>query len=588
MEYYHLRKEEQNIALKELNKNKENLKQKNNKILNRKVTIKKFLIKKKLNSIKNVRFNFEIYFVIFQLILISFINFFQAFIESNKKNYLMKSFEVTLKISETGNVKILSDKFFNRYNQCEIYINNQTQNNINNEYEFYLTKNNINTVKIIWKIVSITNTESMFSDCNKIKEINLSKFDSSEVSIMSNMFSKCSSLISLDFSNFDTSKVTSMDGMFSECISLRSLNLFNFKNTMVFTMYNIFFGCKSLVSLNLSNFKTSNVHILASMFKNCSSLISLNLNDFDVSSVTVMDGMFSECSSLISLNLSNFKTSNVQIMSSMFNNCSSLKFLDLSGFDTSGVTVINGMFSGCSSLISLNLSNFDTSKISYMSSMFYKCKNLKFINLKRANTKSNTERKNIFSLASDYLIVCIDNDDDALISLLDGKIIINCNNKYSYLENINKCYMKNSTIYNKYICGICGENFLLNYKIQKNNDEIFIDCYEILKGFYFDLVENKYKACYNSCETCEIAGNEEINNCIECKEEYMYEINISNSNYKNCFYINNKNNQFKNNQTNIISNTIEELITDINITNLNNGKDKKIIVENKQITMNLS
>ena len=50
MEYYHLRKEEQNIALKELN---------------RKVTIKKFLIKKKLNSIKNVRFNFEIYFLIF-------------------------------------------------------------------------------------------------------------------------------------------------------------------------------------------------------------------------------------------------------------------------------------------------------------------------------------------------------------------------------------------------------------------------------------------------------------------------------------------------------------------------------------------
>ena len=37
MEYYHLRKEEKNIALKELNKNKENLKQKNNKILNRKV-----------------------------------------------------------------------------------------------------------------------------------------------------------------------------------------------------------------------------------------------------------------------------------------------------------------------------------------------------------------------------------------------------------------------------------------------------------------------------------------------------------------------------------------------------------------------
>ena len=60
------------------------------------------------------------------------------------------------------------------------------------------------------------------------------------------MFDSCSSLKSLDISKFNTSNVTSMKGMF--------------------------YGCSTLTSLDLSSFNTSNVTNMGYMFYNCSSL----------------------------------------------------------------------------------------------------------------------------------------------------------------------------------------------------------------------------------------------------------------------------------------------------------------------------
>ena len=121
------------------------------------------------------------------------------------------------------------------------------------------------------------------------------------------------------------------------------------------------------------------------------------------------------------------------------------------------------------------------------------------------------------------------------------------------------------------------------------------------RRFYIDENVKLYKPCFNSCKTCEIEGNEELNNCIECKNEFLYELNISNSHYKNC-YLNNpfsiKMSTYKfestiefipindfQNETKIILNSITNLINEINILDLNNGNDKKVIVNNKQIIM---
>ncbi len=65
------------------------------------------------------------------------------------------------------------------------------------------------------------------------------------------MFGSCTSLTSLDLSNFNTSNVTNMNGMFGSCTSLTSLDLSNFDTSKVTSMINMFNGCTSLRTIRM-------------------------------------------------------------------------------------------------------------------------------------------------------------------------------------------------------------------------------------------------------------------------------------------------------------------------------------------------
>ena len=170
---------------------------------------------------------------------------------------------------------------------------------------------------------------------------------------------------------------------------IEKLDLSSFDTSNVTNMSSMFYGCSSLTSLDLSSFNTSSVTNMDSMFSGCSSLTSLDLSSFNTSSVTDMQSMFSQCSLLTSLDVSGFNTSKVTNMSDMFRDCSSLTSLDLSGFNTSNVTDMYMMFCNCSSLTNLDLSSFNTSKVTNMSYMFSSCSKLQTqINITNANTTS--------------------------------------------------------------------------------------------------------------------------------------------------------------------------------------------------------
>ena len=177
-------------------------------------------------------------------------------------------------------------------------------------------------------------------------------------------------ILDIDLSGFDTSNVTDMGLMFSHMSSLTTLNLSNFDTSKVTKMYHMFSHMSNLTTLNLSNFDTSNVTNMYSMFSHMPSLTTLNLSSFNTSQVTYMHSMFWGTSNLTTLDLSNFDTSKVTDMCYMFSGMSKLTTLDLSSFDTSKVTRMFYMFSDMSNLTTLNLSNFDTSKVTDMSSMF--------------------------------------------------------------------------------------------------------------------------------------------------------------------------------------------------------------------------
>ena len=73
------------------------------------------------------------------------------------------------------------------------------------------------------------------------------------------MFRGCSSLKELNLSNFNTNNVTDMKYMFSGCSSLKELNLNNFNTNNVIDMRYMFDGCldelKLKIKCQFKNFK---------------------------------------------------------------------------------------------------------------------------------------------------------------------------------------------------------------------------------------------------------------------------------------------------------------------------------------------
>jgi len=140
-----------------------------------------------------------------------------------------------------------------------------------------------------------------------------------------NLFSECNSLISLNLSNFNTENVTDMSYMFFDCKSLKNIDLSNFNTENVIDMERMFYNCNSLTNINLSNFNTQNVIDMREMFNGCKSLTNINLSNFNTQNVKYMSGMFNGCKSLKNINLSNFNTQNVTDMSEMFFGCNTLE-----------------------------------------------------------------------------------------------------------------------------------------------------------------------------------------------------------------------------------------------------------------------
>jgi surface protein len=230
----------------------------------------------------------------------------------------------------------------------------------------------------------------LFAGCSSLTTLDLSGFNTKNVTNMSGLFAGCSSLTTLDLSGFNTKNVTDMSGLFAGCCGLTSLDVSGFNTENVTNMRNMFSSCYGLSSLDVSGFDTGNVNNMSYMFAVCSGLSALNISGFDTSNVTDMSSMFRYCTGLSSLNLSNFDTSNVTDMSGMFKSCRGLTILDLSSFNTSNVIHMGlkyvyshsdfdyeGMFYDCNILKTIYCGDgWNTENVINSADMFYKCINL--------------------------------------------------------------------------------------------------------------------------------------------------------------------------------------------------------------------
>ena len=194
-------------------------------------------------------------------------------------------------------------------------------NNDNTKYDLYIGARG--------GVIANEDSGYVFYNFQNIELINFNNnFDTGRATTLEGMFQFCLNLKELDLSTFDTSNVTEMGNLFCMFDNSSGTVLENNLTAIVFgdnfsvenvrSLSQMFAGCNKLLSIDVSNWDTSNIADMSSVFAYCSSLISINLSGWNTENVILMTWMFFKCDNLLELNLCNFNTSNVSNMSYMF------------------------------------------------------------------------------------------------------------------------------------------------------------------------------------------------------------------------------------------------------------------------------
>jgi len=219
------------------------------------------------------------------------------------------------------NLKELNEK------NTELYIYNRKENKISETFQKKYIFRMKGNYKILLKLKEeLSDSSYMFYKCLKLKNIDLTFFDTTNIINMSNMFAY-SNIKSIDLSSIKTYKVKNMKYMFA--------------------------FCENLEQLDLSSFDTSNVEDMSFMFKSCNNIKDINLSSFKTQKVTNMSNMFEDCQSIKEINLSTFILSKGIKKDYMFTNCKSLK--KIQGYDSlirnATYEQTQTMFQGCEELV---------------------------------------------------------------------------------------------------------------------------------------------------------------------------------------------------------------------------------------------
>ena len=204
--------------------------------------------------------------------------------------YPLNSNEIRMKVKIDKydvNTKI---NIFNGKNSI-LYVDDKI---IESENYFIPEKEGIFSIRLIIKNPN-EDCSRMFARCSSIIDMDLTSFDTSNVTNMREMFSSCRNLKNLDLSSFNTKKVTNMSKMFEYCRNLENINLSSFDTSNVIDMEGMFYLCTNLINIDLSSFDTKNVRYIKCMFNNCWSLLSLDISSFDFIFCRLTEDMFHDC-----------------------------------------------------------------------------------------------------------------------------------------------------------------------------------------------------------------------------------------------------------------------------------------------------
>jgi len=141
---------------------------------------------------------------------------------------------------------------------------------------------------------NIKNISYLFSNCYKLTKIDLSNLMTENVQDMSFMFENCVNLEALMINpkKFITKNVTIMSNMFKNCNKLKNIDLTSFDSGNVKFTNNMFNGCHQLEEIDLSKMKINDKANIVNMFSECENLKKINLSSFRITKQNIIDNMF--------------------------------------------------------------------------------------------------------------------------------------------------------------------------------------------------------------------------------------------------------------------------------------------------------
>lgn len=286
--------------------------------------------------------------------------------------------------------------------------------------------------------ISATYYRNFFRDCKKIKEIDFTGFDASNVKDFWNMFNNTASLTSVDVSHWDMSNNTDLDEVFRGAAALRKITGLDTWDIAKATKFNRFFENCTLDEVDLSGWNFASFTDLSQLFnkqslgypkikklimKNCQlpkvtglttafdhlsgSLEEIDLSGSRADSLTTAADMFNGYTKLKTVNVSSMQTPKLTDMSQMFYNCTGLQEVTLNGMDTSQVTSMSNLFNTCTNLKTVNVNQLDVSHVTNFFAAFFKCTSLTELSLSNWDTSAGTNLQELFSTCSNLEVLKI-------------------------------------------------------------------------------------------------------------------------------------------------------------------------------------
>ncbi|MBR4313401.1 MAG: BspA family leucine-rich repeat surface protein, partial [Lachnospiraceae bacterium] len=294
-----------------------------------------------------------------------------------------------------------------------------------------------------------TTFQQLFSYCKKVKFLDLSSFDTSEVTNMYRMFDSCYALTEISVSGalYDTSKVTNGEAIFSGCGSLVGGRGTTFSDSD-FSYARIDGGPDSASPGYLTDADLKE-HILREGWFGGTKADFTRIvirkggeepsgsktqmdgrgfayyKDNDVITIFVKDNLdtiylgenktmgsfggvlrdFENVTEIEGLNY--LDTSRTKNLGYLFANCKKIESIDLSASGFDSATSVAGMFSSCNALTSVKLPTVVNSGITATNHMFSSCSSLSFIDLTGFDTSNVTNMEYMFAYCGALRVIYV-------------------------------------------------------------------------------------------------------------------------------------------------------------------------------------